>query len=699
MIEKISLSYPWWFVLLCGVIALGYSAFLYRKESKFADAALWVKPVMSVLRFLSVFFILLLLLSPFIKSIREEQKDPIVVFAEDRSTSITAATKKEDLTAINTNINDLKNKLKGKYEVQSLYFSENVSGDQDSFSGKTSNLSNVVNYIYENFADQNIGAIILASDGIYNEGSNPAYENVKFNAPLHTIALGDTTVRKDLLLKNALHNKIAYLGDQFTLQVDIAAYNCANSSTRLKVEKVSEKGRKLISEFPLTIDNGNYFKTQQILLNADETGIVKYSLSLSGINGEISTVNNRRDIYVEILDGRQNILILANAPHPDVAAFNSIISSNKNYKISTAFAGNDRPNIGDYDLVILHNLPSDNYDVAAEMNVIKNKNIPLLYIAGTQINQVKFNAAQDVIKIKGNSRTNEDTEPSFNGSFNLFTISDALKNTFSKYPPFTSVFGVYEASPTSNVVLYQKIKKIPTKYPLLAYSEKSGTKTGVLAGEGIWKWRLFDYVENGNYNNVSELVSKSIQLLTVKDDKRKFRVNLAKNLYKENENIVFEAQLYNDAYEMINEPDVSLSIKDQNRKEFKYNFSKTNNYYTLDAGLFPEGSYNYIATTTYKGLPQTASGRFSVQAIQLEQYDLTARHDVLRSLSQKFNGKTFKPAEINGIAEAILNNKDIKPMVFTSTTTRSLIHFKWLFFFIMLLLGGEWFMRRYFGGY
>jgi hypothetical protein len=699
MIEKISFQYPGWFLLVCLVIAFAYSYLLYKREAKFKDSGKWVKPSMSLLRFLSVLLILLLLLSIFIKSLKEEKKEPIVVLAQDRSTSITAATNKDKLIQINNAINDLKKSLQGKYEVQSLYFSEDVSTDKDSFGGKSSNLSNVVNYIYENYADQNIGAIILSSDGIYNEGSNPTYENVKFNAPLHTIALGDTTIRKDLLIKNVLHNKIAYLGDQFMVQVDIAANNCANNNTKLRVEKVNEQGRKLISEYPLNIDNPNYFNTQQILLEADETGIVKYTLSLTSLNGEISSVNNRRDIYVEILDGRQNILIFANAPHPDIAAFNSIITNNKNYKVTTAFAGNDKVTISDYDLIIMHNLPSETYDATAEMNVINNKNIPILFIAGTQINQTKFNAAQDVIKIKGNNKTNEDVEPTLNSTFNLFTLSDGLKSFFGKFPPFVSQFGTFEATATANVLLYQKIKKIPTKYPLFAYGEKSGVKTGVIAGEGIWKWKISDFVENGNYDNISELVNKSIQLLTVKDDKRKFRVNLAKNLFKENENILFEGQLYNDAYEMINEPDVNLTIKDQNKKEYKYSFSKTNNYYTLDAGLFPEGSYNYTATTNYKGNPLVATGKFSIQSIQLEQYNLTARHDVLRSLSQKFYGKTYYPDEIKNIAKDILDNKSIKPMIFTSTSTKSLIHFKWLFLLILLLLSAEWFMRRYFGSY
>lgn len=700
MVEKISLQYPIWFLAFCFLAGFVYTYILYKKENRFSENPAWVKRIMAVLRFLSVFFISLLLLSPIIKSLKEDKKDPIILFAEDNSASIKAGMTGESIIKLESDVKKLKEELSKKYKIETIFFGEEARLElKDKYSAKSTNLSSCINYIYENYADQNLGSIILLSDGIYNEGSNPVYENAKFSAPVFTVSLGDTSIRKDVYIKNVLHNKIAYLGDKFSIQIDLAASNASGSQTKLKIEKSSDTGSKLIQEVPVNIDGKNYFKSIDLTLDADQTGIVKYSIIASNIGGEISAVNNRKDIYIEVLDGRQNVLILANSPHPDVSALNNIITSNKNYKVKTAFSSDAKANISEFDLVILHNLPSDLSDVASEMTVAKNKGIPILFIAGTQTNQNKFNLAQDVIKIKGNNKNNEDTEPGLNSEFNQYTLSDALKNQLTRFPPLVSQFGVYETQATSSVLLYQKIKKIPTKYPLIAFNDKSGFKTGVIAGEGIWKWRINDFVDNAKYDNVNELMNKTIQLLTVKEDKRKFRVNLAKNLYKENESIIFDAQLYNDAYEMINDPDVFLTIKDQNRKEYKYNFSKTNKYYTLDAGLFPDGTYSYVSNTNYKGQQLSAEGKFSIQAIQLENYDLTARHDVMKGLSNKFKGKNYYAQNIGELAKELLNNEAIKPLIFQSTQTKSIIHYKWLFILILALLSIEWFMRRYFGSY
>jgi hypothetical protein len=278
-------------------------------------------------------------------------------------------------------------------------------------------------------------------------------------------------------------------------------------------------------------------------------------------------------------------------------------------------------------------------------------------------------------------------------------LSETVKSELNKFPPLTTLFGIYETVPGASVFLYQKIKKIPTKYPQIAFNDKAGIKTCVIVGEGIWKWRLTDYVDNNHYDNIGELVNKTIQLVTVKDDKRKFRVNLPKNLFKENENIVFDAQVYNDAYEMINEADVFLTIKDQKNKEYKYNFSKTNNYYTLDAGLFPEGSYSYTATTNSKGTQLTEIGKFSVQAIQLEQYDLTAKHDVMRNIANRFNGSTYYANDLEKLSSLILKNDKIKPSLFQTSQSKSILHYKWIFFLILAFLSLEWFLRRYYGSY
>ena len=607
---------------------------------------------------------------------------------------------KDDLSKFNVSLSNLSDNLEKKYQVANLYFGEKVRTEKsDSLKDNVTDMSMLMKYIGENYADQNVGAVILASDGIYNEGKNPIYEDLKLSMPLYTIALGDTSQRKDLVVKNVLHNKIAYLGDKFAVQIDISAFNCSGGTSKLTVEKLSDGNKKTVNETTITVTANDFYTTKEITLDADQAGIIKYSITASPLNGENNYANNKKDIYVEVLDSRQKILIYANAPHPDISALTNIITLNKNYEVKSGFASGPSVNFSDFDLVIFHNLPSNTSDISEALSVLDRKQTPRWYIVGTQVNQPKFNTIQEVVNIKGNASSNEDIEPRTSSNFNLFTLSPELQNQLGKYPPLVGSFGNYEANASASILLTQRIKKIDTKYPLLGFNEKNGTKAAVFAGEGLWKWRLFDYTSKNNYDQISELINKTIQYLTVKEDRRKFRVNLAKNLFRENESIFFDAQLYNDAYEMINTPDATLSIKDSNGKEYTYSFSKTNNYYTLDAGLFPEGSYTYNAAVLYNGNSQTAIGKFSIQSIQLETNDLTARHDVLAALSKKYNGKMFYPFNVNSLLDEIMNNKEIKPVIFLNTTTKSIIHMKWIFFAIIALLALEWFLRRYHGSY
>jgi len=72
--------------------------------------------------------------------------------------------------------------------------------------------------------------------------------------------------------------------------------------------------------------------------------------------------------------------------------------------------------------------------------------------------------------------------------------------------------------------------------------EEDGVKKGVLAAEGIWKWRLFDFLQNKNHDIFEEVLGKTIQYLTLKEDKRRFRISLDKNIFNENEPIILDAE-------------------------------------------------------------------------------------------------------------------------------------------------------------
>jgi hypothetical protein len=92
-------------------------------------------------------------------------------------------------------------------------------------------------------------------------------------------------------------------------------------------------------------------------------------------------------------------------------------------------------------------------------------------------------------------------------------------------------------------------------------------------------------------------------------------------------------------------------------------------------------------------------GRFSVQAVEVERYVLEADHGLLRQLSTRFGGDLLFPQDLPGLPARLEATGALKPVQFTTVTTKSVINLKWIFFLLLGLFAGEWFMRRYFGGY
>ena len=194
-------------------------------------------------------------------------------------------------------------------------------------------------------------------------------------------------------------------------------------------------------------------------------------------------------------------------------------------------------------------------------------------------------------------------------------------------------------------------------------------------------------------------MSQIVQYLSVKNDKRRFRVSLAKNIFDENEQIIFDAELYNDNYELINEPSAQLVITDEDGREFNYTFNPTGRAYRLNAGILPVGNYRFRANVNTGTENLSYNGQFSVQAVQLERYETTADHGLLRLLSERFGGQLLDRAAFANLPQLLEERGTVKPVLYETATTRSLINLKGIFFLILGLLTLEWFLRRYFGEY
>ncbi|MBK8620853.1 MAG: hypothetical protein IPN79_03610 [Saprospiraceae bacterium] len=229
-----SISFPDAGIALLIAILTGslYAAFLYFRENKFSSPN-YATYILAFLRGFVVGLIIILLFSPVIKSLKEEIKPPMIVMAQDVSNSLEVQKNQGFID----NWNSLGGSFAEDFNVKNVRFATNTTEDTLSAAEKKStSFSGLFKYVDENYADQNVGAVIMSTDGIFNEGSNPLYLDAFINTPLYIVALGDTTKYKDLMVSDVFYNKIVYLGDKFSLQIDIRALSAPNTASKLIVE-------------------------------------------------------------------------------------------------------------------------------------------------------------------------------------------------------------------------------------------------------------------------------------------------------------------------------------------------------------------------------------------------------------------------------------------------------------------------------
>ncbi len=678
---------PIWFSVFCILLGVVYAFFLYHKEDKFNETAPWLIWIMAGLRFLLVTILAFLLLSPFIKTLFNKVEKPVIVIAQDNSASILL--NKDSVFYQNEYLKklaSLKTSLEEKYEVKTYTFGEEVAeGNQIDYSKKITDLSNAFDEIGNKFYNRNVGALILASDGIFNQGSNPVY-NSGIEYPIYTIALGDTSIQKDIVLKEVIHNKITFLGNQFPVEVSAEAFQCASNKTKLTI---THNGKVLFSK-EYNVSSDQFLINESVLFEAEKVGVQHYRIALATIDGEVSTVNNVKDIYIEVLDGRQNILILANAPHPDVKALRLSIESNENYKVTNQLVNEFDGNTEAYSLVILHQLTAN---INPSLKKVLESNVSMLYVLGNQSNMNTFNALSvGMIIAKSGNRFNE-ILPAVAAKFPLFTLSESTTKSLNSMPPVVGPFGDYQLKTNGYVLLNQKIGSVETENPLMVFFQDNGKKSAVLSAEGIWKWRIQDFLRNKNHDAFNELVNKTVQFLSVKEDKSKFRV-IAENNYLENEEILFNSELYNDSYELVNDPEITIDLLEKNGAKYSFVFSRTSNSYVLNGGILPAGFYSYKAKVTYGSKDYIEKGKFQIKQLLLEANNTVANHQILQNIAQKFGGKMFYPIQLEELSNEINANKDITSIIYEENDLKELISLKWIFFVLLALLSLEWFLRK-----
>ncbi|MFP4093617.1 MAG: hypothetical protein ACLFUB_03965 [Cyclobacteriaceae bacterium] len=689
---------PWLVVpsLLVGAL---YALLLYLKGSRFRHPG-WSKPInytLTGLRFVLVSLLCLLLVGPFLKQIKNTLEAPVVVMAIDNSSSIAAVQDSSAAPALRQQLQELQDALEEEgYALEFRTFDGSQHPDSIRFTHGSSDLSAMLSAVSSDYEGRNLASVVLFSDGIYNQGISPNYRPYSFR--INTIGLGDTIPKQDINIKTLYYNKIAYQGNKFPLVAEIANTGFQGQSVSVTVKN---RGRVLGTE-TVRFDQPRDVSSVEFLLDADTEGMQRYEVEVQTLEGEFTLQNNISQAFIEIVEGKENILILAQAPHPDIKALRSSILSNKNYNLRTVILSVDEVSAREladvrYDLVIFHQLPARGNPHPLVSEYLQKAGARW-FIVGKQTDLSALNENNELINMTVSGNESDEVRAVYNNAFSGFQLDNESQAVIEEFLPLDAPFGRIELQNNPQVLLYQKVGAVETSKPLLITGEVDNRKTAVMLADGLWKWRLQEFSRYENTQALDGLISKLTQYLSAKEDKRRFKVYPVKDIFEDTEPVVFETEIYNEIYEEIYGQEVSLKVTNEKEevRQFSYITNESNTQYRISN--LPEGIYTYEASIVLDGQTLKSEGEFTVRSLQIETLNLTADFQLLRELADNSGGIFFSKDEINALADR-LQAQEAKGKIYTSEAYLPIINLKWLFFVLLVLISAEWGIRKYMGSY
>lgn len=689
-------EYSLWWVLLFSLVSFLLIFWLYFfKKPYHKDISLPKIYFLAFLRGLSILFLLFLLLEPKIKYSSKRIEKPLLVFAQDNSKSLRL--NNDSLFYLNeypANIEHFLEGMKSEFEIKKISFGSSVNELSNfNYSETNTNFSDLFEFLKNNYGNSNNVQVILASDGLYNKGGNPRYDVQDLNFPIHSLQLGDTSRLEDVSVLSVKTNELGFLNSKLPVRIGIKATNFASELVQLNIFN----GAKKLYSDEIQVKNNSFFIEKDIFISPEKPGLQKFVVELTTDKKEHSTINNQYEFVVDVLDNQRKISICFDKYHPDIASIQSAVNKNLNFTVDLINLTQKKPDLENYNLVILYQIPSNLNSYSALLQQIKQKDIPILMVVGGNSDIPALNKLNLGVNISGNENLFSESSFVGNEAFNVFDLKGTMRDALEKLPPLLSPLGNYEFNSEYQIIGYQRIKSIQTEKPQIAFSYRDKQKIAWIFGEGVWRWRLHLSRMNESLDLFNDLINRIVQYLALKVDRNQLVIKYNKN-YSEGDEIVIDAEMYNESYELLNQSELDFILTNQSDKSFNYSFEKHLGKYQLRLNSLVKGSYFFHVKSSVSENNLEQKGQFIVSVNNAEAKNLQANQNTLLQISELTGGKVFGPNELSELGKEISENEYSNSTLTEESRYGNFVELLFLLIIIIILMVLEWFLKKYWLG-
>ena len=683
--SQLNFDLPFFVFIIFIVIGFFLSFYLYKRDEKKSYLSKNILYLLFFLRWSTFTALSFLLLGPkFIKSEKISEK-PILVFAQDNSKSIVS---NSDSMFFKNNYRDsILNKLSSLneyYDVRYCIFGEKVIADTNfTFSDNSTNFNQLFNFLNNKFNSSNLSDLIIASDGIINMGKDLPYLSIPPSISVNALLLGDTIQYKDLKIKSIKNNKYALLDNNFPIEVSIFS----NGNFK-NIEVLLYSDSKLLQKHKFQNLEVGITKIT-FLEKAIKKGFKNYTIQVKSKIEEKNPLNNSKTTLIEVIDYSQKILILTSAAHPDISALNWALEDQLKSKVSTFNINKFDQNINDYDLLIFYK-PTLNNQLIELLEKSRLLEIPSFSVLGNNLSLQNIDYSLFGVK-SNNFKGQNEVSAQLNEDFKSFGFDKDWQNTISEYPPLSVPFSInYNLVPTAKKLVFQSVNGLKMNYPLIYFFKDKGVKNGVLLGEGIWRWKMYEFNQTNDAQVFKSFFKKIIQYLKVTEKKSRLKISVPKENFVD-QSLNIYAEYYNELIEINNDVDIIFSYSKKGQQKFSKNLIPRNNYYDLSLDGLSIGEYNYQVNV--EGLKNKISsiGSFSIVNSQREKMNTVANHQNLSIINQK--GRSYSISNFDQLIDKLIISAESKNKSHLEEKAKDIINYKWLIillFFPFL----EWIIRK-----
>lgn len=668
------------FMLLAAVLSVALAFYMYGFRSKLSKNLRWT---FGVLRFLSVFLLLLLFINPKIENATYYTVKPTLAVLVDNSNSIKFLEKENEVSNL---VEALKNdtKLNERFDIAFYSFDKGMETlDSLSFSEKQTHISQALKTAGQIHRAET-APIVLITDGNQTFGSDYEFTAGTLKDAVFPVIVGDTTVYADLYLSRINANRYAYIKNEFPVEAFAVYVGDETVNTSFEIRQ----GSAVLYHENLLFTPEENSKTIQFTLPANKVGVQQFTAVIQPLETEKNKTNNSRQFAVEVIDQATNVLLVSDLSHPDIGAWKKAITSNEQRKVTLVKPEDAVSQLENSQLVILYQ-PNNRFNDV--IDAVERLNLNSLIVSGLKTEWNFLNRKRSDF-VKRTIYPKEDVQAFLNSNYAAFSVEDI---GFERFPPLQTSLGNMQVNVPFDVLLGQQINGIDTETPLLFSFENDSRKTAVFDGEGLWRWRANSYVRNGDFQSFDNFIGNFVQYLS--SAKRSSRLEVeAESFYNSTGNIKVRAQYFDRNYVFDSRASLHIALKNT-ETEAVYNFPLLlrNNFYEVNLSNLPPGTYNYTVNVANENVSR--SGSFQIIDFNMEQQFLNPDAGKLQRVAAKTGGKSYYISNATALVSDLTNDNRYSIIEKSTQNIVPLTDWKILLFILAALLGVEWFIRKYNG--